>query len=240
MAAIVELDGRFLMVEERISGRLVLNQPAGHLEDGETLVGSGDPRNARGDRMAVPARRTGRHLPVAQPGDGRSFLRFAFCGTVDDHRAQQPLDKGIQRALWMTHEQLLAQSLASALADGLALPAGLPARQASAARLGRLSRARIGAANGRRRQPVARGRIGPAPAAYNSRRESQSLRKNRRRHVRRSRLRGFGAAAEARRIRRARALHEQLGRRRFLLHRRAGFSGCARHGRRARAFRCIA
>ena len=43
------------------------------------------------------------------PVDGRSFLRFAFCGTVDDHHAQQPLDEGILRAPWMTHEQLLAQ-----------------------------------------------------------------------------------------------------------------------------------
>ena len=38
VAAVVERDGRFLMVEERIAGRLVLNQPAGHLEDRETLV----------------------------------------------------------------------------------------------------------------------------------------------------------------------------------------------------------
>ena len=38
VAAVVERDHRFLVVEERISGRLVLNQPAGHLEDGETLV----------------------------------------------------------------------------------------------------------------------------------------------------------------------------------------------------------
>ena len=38
VAAIVEVDGRFLMVEERAAGNLVLNQPAGHLEDRETLV----------------------------------------------------------------------------------------------------------------------------------------------------------------------------------------------------------
>ena len=38
VAAIAERDGRFLLVEERASGRVVINQPAGHLEDGETFL----------------------------------------------------------------------------------------------------------------------------------------------------------------------------------------------------------
>ena len=38
VAAIVERDGRFLLVEERINGARVLNQPAGHVEDGEALL----------------------------------------------------------------------------------------------------------------------------------------------------------------------------------------------------------
>ena len=110
VAAIVERDHRFLVVEERISGRLVLNQPAGHLEDGETLV-EAVVREAREETAwrFNPEALVGTYL-WRSPVDGRSFLRFAFCGTVDDHRAQQPLDTGILRALWMSHEQLLAQS----------------------------------------------------------------------------------------------------------------------------------
>ena len=38
VAAIIERDGKFLMVEERAGGKLVLNQPAGHLEQGESLL----------------------------------------------------------------------------------------------------------------------------------------------------------------------------------------------------------
>ena len=109
VAAIVERDNRFLMVEERIAGRLVLNQPAGHLEDGETLLEAviRETREETAWRLH-PEALVGTYLWRAP--DGRSFLRFAFCGTVDDHHAQQPLDAGIQRALWMSNEQLLAQA----------------------------------------------------------------------------------------------------------------------------------
>jgi hypothetical protein len=44
-----------------------------------------------------------------KPDTGRGFLRFAFCGRVDQHDATQPLDSGIERTLWMTREQLLTQ-----------------------------------------------------------------------------------------------------------------------------------
>ena len=110
MAAIVERDGRFLFVEERIAGRLVLNQPAGHLEDGETLIEAviRETREETAWRLQ-PQALVGTYL-WRNPLDGRTFLRFAFCGVVDDHRAAQPLDTGIVRAVWLTHEQLLAQS----------------------------------------------------------------------------------------------------------------------------------
>ena len=57
VAAVIERSGRFLLVEERIRGRLVLNQPAGHLEDGESLL----------DRLALHPGVAAGHLSVAQP-----------------------------------------------------------------------------------------------------------------------------------------------------------------------------
>ena len=109
VAAIVERDGRYLMVEERSSGRLVLNQPAGHLEDRETLVEAviRETREETAWRL-TPAALIGTYL-WRNPENERTFLRFAFCGSVDDHRPEQPLDTGIVRAVWLTHEQLLAQ-----------------------------------------------------------------------------------------------------------------------------------
>ena len=109
VAAIVEREGRFLMVEERIKGRLVLNQPAGHLEDRETLIEAviRETREETAWRFA-PEALVGTYL-WRNPENERTFLRFTFCGSVDDHAAGQALDTGIVRAVWLSHEQLLAQ-----------------------------------------------------------------------------------------------------------------------------------
>ncbi len=109
VAAVVERDSRFLLVEERISGRLVLNQPAGHLEDRETLLDAAirETREETAWRF-VPSALVGTYL-WRSPDAGRTFLRFAFCGPVDDFREGQALDAGIVRTVWLTHEQLLAQ-----------------------------------------------------------------------------------------------------------------------------------
>jgi 8-oxo-dGTP pyrophosphatase MutT (NUDIX family) len=109
VAAVVMRDQRFLVVEERISGRLVLNQPAGHLEDGETLLDAviRETREETAWRFE-PQALVGTYL-WRNPDNGRGFLRFAFCGEVADHRAQQALDRGIVRALWLSRADLLAQ-----------------------------------------------------------------------------------------------------------------------------------
>lgn len=109
VAAIVEHHGSFLMVEELIAGRLVLNQPAGHLEDRESLVEAvvRETREETAWRFHAEAL-VGIYL-WRSPDNDRAFLRFAFCGTVDQHDANQPLDEGIQRALWLSRGQLLEQ-----------------------------------------------------------------------------------------------------------------------------------
>jgi 8-oxo-dGTP pyrophosphatase MutT (NUDIX family) len=109
VAAVVMRDQRFLMVEERIAGQLVLNQPAGHLEDGENVLAAvvRETREETAWRF-TPCALVGTYL-WRNPDDGRGFLRFAFCGDVDDFQAQQPLDRGIVRSLWLSHAELAAQ-----------------------------------------------------------------------------------------------------------------------------------
>ena len=92
---------------------------------------------------------------MAQPGRRPQLPALRVLRPVDDHRPQQPLDTGIVRALWMSHEQLLAQSarLRSPLVLRCLQDYLLGKRQA--ARFGRLPRPRNRPAGGRRRQPVA-------------------------------------------------------------------------------------
>jgi 8-oxo-dGTP pyrophosphatase MutT (NUDIX family) len=107
VAAVTEADGRFLVVEERINQRLVFNQPAGHVELGETLL-EAVIREVREETawLFEPVSMLGAYL-WRNPSNGRSTLRFAFSGTVSDHRASQPLDRGIVMTHWLSRPELV-------------------------------------------------------------------------------------------------------------------------------------
>jgi len=106
VAAVTETDGRFLVVEERINRRLVFNQPAGHVEDGETLL-EAVVREVREETAwgFEPRELLGVYI-WQNPASGRSYLRFAFTGKVMDHDAQQPLDRGIVSTHWLSRDDL--------------------------------------------------------------------------------------------------------------------------------------
>ncbi len=107
VAVLAEDRGRFLTVEERIKGRNVFNQPAGHVEDGETLI-EAVIREAREETAwrFSPEALLGIYL-WRYPDSGRYTLRFAFTGTVHDHDAAQPLDRGILRTHWLNRAELI-------------------------------------------------------------------------------------------------------------------------------------
>ena len=108
VAAIIERDGRFLLVEEQTADGVRLNQPAGHLEDHETLI-DGVIRETREETAYefTPEALLGvyhwRH-----PSKDITYLRFAFTGQLGQHHTGQALDDGILRAVWMTPEEIRA------------------------------------------------------------------------------------------------------------------------------------
>jgi 8-oxo-dGTP pyrophosphatase MutT (NUDIX family) len=108
VAAVVERDGKFLFVEERASGRVVLNQPAGHLENGETLFEAVARETLEETGWSfAPQHVSG--LYIWQPEHlSRTFLRIAFAGRLDGHDPSRPLDHGILRTRWLDRDQLLA------------------------------------------------------------------------------------------------------------------------------------
>jgi 8-oxo-dGTP pyrophosphatase MutT (NUDIX family) len=107
VAAVTQTADRFLVVEERINRRLVFNQPAGHVERGESLF-TAVVREVQEETAwrFVPQSLLGVYL-WRNPVSGRSTLRFAFVGTVGGHDSSQPLDRGIVRTHWLSQPELL-------------------------------------------------------------------------------------------------------------------------------------
>jgi len=113
VAAIAEQNGRFLTIEERVRGKLVLNQPAGHLEDHETLAEAAsrecfEESGWQFEPIGLCGIYTWHH-PLKQV----TIMRIAFCGRAHSHDPHAKLDKGIERSLWMSPEELFGNEFGS-------------------------------------------------------------------------------------------------------------------------------
>ncbi len=110
VAAIIERDGKFMLVEEHTPEGLMLNNPAGHLDAGESLA-DGCAREAL-EETTHPFRPTAlvgiymSRLQRESTGEDVTYLRFAFCGALGDAKPGATLDVGIVRTLWMTPQEI--------------------------------------------------------------------------------------------------------------------------------------
>lgn len=112
VAAVIERDGRFLLVEERVAGGIRLNQPAGHLDPGESLLDAAARETVEETAYAfTPTHLLGVYLwrTGPQDADAATYLRFAFSGALGALDAGRPLDDGILRTLWLTPGQIAAR-----------------------------------------------------------------------------------------------------------------------------------
>lgn len=108
VAAVIEQDGRFLLVEEHTAEGLRLNNPAGHLDPGESPA-QGCAREALEETAwhFSPVALVGIYLSRFQRVDTDiTYLRFAFCGSLGTFEAGRTLDTGIVRALWLTPDEI--------------------------------------------------------------------------------------------------------------------------------------
>ncbi len=112
VAAVIERDGRYLLVEEHTPEGLRLNNPAGHLDPGESPA-QGVARETLEEttHTFTPTALVGVYLSRFQRGDDDiTYLRFAFCGELGAAIAGRALDHGIVRTLWLTPDEVRASA----------------------------------------------------------------------------------------------------------------------------------
>ena len=106
VAAVIERDGKFLLVEEETSLGLRFNQPAGHLEAGESLLEAVTRETLEESAYHfVPQYLLGIYRWHANESN-ITYLRFAFTGIITGHETERPLDTGILQAVWLTPEEI--------------------------------------------------------------------------------------------------------------------------------------
>jgi 8-oxo-dGTP pyrophosphatase MutT (NUDIX family) len=114
VAAIIEKNGRYLLIEEHTQEGLRLNNPAGHLDPGESPA-EGCAREALEETAHpfTPTALVGVYLSRFQrpsTGEDITYLRMAFCGDIGERQPHLSLDEGIVRTLWMTPEEVRASA----------------------------------------------------------------------------------------------------------------------------------
>jgi phosphatase NudJ len=111
VAAVIEHEGRYLLVEEHTADGLRLNNPAGHLEADESLL-QAVVREVLEEtaRVFTPSHLVGVYQARLPRGDGEdiSYLRFAFAGSVGEPEPGRALDAPIVRTLWLTPAEIEA------------------------------------------------------------------------------------------------------------------------------------
>jgi len=105
VAAVVECSGRFLLVQESVGGQSVINQPAGHLEQHESLLDAVVRETLEETAWQFePNALVGIYRWMHPRGD--TFLRFCFTGKLLREEKDRVLDQGIEQVVWLDRDAL--------------------------------------------------------------------------------------------------------------------------------------
>jgi NADH pyrophosphatase NudC (nudix superfamily) len=108
VAAVIEQDGKFLLVEEHTAQGLRFNQPAGHLEPDESLISAVSREVLEESARDFEAQFLIGIYRWHSPESEITYLRFAFGGRVIAHYPERQLDEGIVHAIWMSPDEIRA------------------------------------------------------------------------------------------------------------------------------------
>lgn len=112
VAAVVEREGRYLLVEEQTTDGLLLNNPAGHLDPGESPLQAVVRETLEETaRVFTPQSFLGIYLSRfrrTRTGEDVTYVRLAFAGEVGEADPLLKLDTGIIRAVWLTLDEVRA------------------------------------------------------------------------------------------------------------------------------------
>ncbi len=110
VATVIEVEKRFLLVEEKAEGVIVFNQPAGHVDPGEDLLTAAIREALEETAWQVELESIIGLYQYANVSNNVTYLRICFCGHPLRHEPERPLDKGILQAVWLTREEVANRS----------------------------------------------------------------------------------------------------------------------------------
>jgi 8-oxo-dGTP pyrophosphatase MutT (NUDIX family) len=106
VAAVIVFEHRFLLIEEESEGLIVFNQPAGHLDAGESLIEAVSRETLEESGWHFTPQAVTGIYQYTSALNAITYLRVCFCGQHHSHNPHQPLDKGILRTVWLTREEI--------------------------------------------------------------------------------------------------------------------------------------
>ena len=106
VATIIEREGKFLMVKENSAGRLVYNQPAGHVELNESLLDAAIRETLEETAWQVNLEHLLGIYQYTSPDNGVTYIRHCFIAKAIEPRTERDLDEGIFEAVWVSLEEL--------------------------------------------------------------------------------------------------------------------------------------